>query len=357
MDLGHHPSSTYAHSERRTFPETGKTVSGRFLQHWDTNGGLARYGLPISDEVGEISDTDGQLCTVQYFERGVLELHPDNRAPNDVIPSNLGSMRYHQRYRGGAPNQRPSTAPGAIRFKETGKTLGGPFLIYWQSKDGDVLLGLPISDEFEEKSDLDGDTRTVQYFQRGMLELHPDEPEPMQAVFPELGTLRYNQRSAAGDWGAPPYPVPAAVVIADTPMAPTNKGRGTASTTATPTQGRSARGGKHTPTVSSTGELVISFINYDGLEPRTEGDEYVAIKNTGTSPINLEGYTINAGDRGQDFTFPSHTLKPGAEVRVYTNRDVRGSFSFGVHRAIWNNRGECGYLYDPQGVEVSTYCY
>jgi hypothetical protein len=71
----------------------------------------------------------------------------------------------------------------------------------------------------------------------------------------------------------------------------------------------------------------------------------------------MQGYRLYAGDPGQNFTFPSFTLNTGAEVRVYTNRDIPGSFSFGRGSAIWNNDGDCGYLYDPQGNEVSKKCY
>jgi hypothetical protein len=42
---------------------------------------------------------------------------------------------------------------------------------------------------------------------------------------------------------------------------------------------------------------------------------------------------------------------------VYTNSDIAGSFSFGSGRAIWNNRGDCGRLYNAQGALVDEYCY
>ncbi len=68
-----------------TFPETGKTVKGKFLDYWNAHGGLAQQGYPISEEMQEISDTNGKTYTVQYFERAVFEAHPENAAPNDVL--------------------------------------------------------------------------------------------------------------------------------------------------------------------------------------------------------------------------------------------------------------------------------
>ena len=85
----------------RTFPETGKTVSGRFLEYWNANGGLAQQGFPISDEIQEKSDTDGKTYTVQYFERSVFEKHPENKPPYDVLLSQLGTFRYKDKYTGG----------------------------------------------------------------------------------------------------------------------------------------------------------------------------------------------------------------------------------------------------------------
>ncbi len=33
----------------RFFPETGHSLCGAFLPHWDRNGDLARFGLPITE--------------------------------------------------------------------------------------------------------------------------------------------------------------------------------------------------------------------------------------------------------------------------------------------------------------------
>lgn len=52
--------------------------------------------------------------------------------------------------------------PGCQTFKETGKTVCGRFLDYWQKNGGLSQQGFPISNEFTEKNDLDGKTYTVQ---------------------------------------------------------------------------------------------------------------------------------------------------------------------------------------------------
>src|SRR5215212_8419348 len=92
------PLPSRAQTGSRTFPETGKTVSGRFLEYWNTHGGLAQQGYPISSEMKETSDTDNKTYTVQYFERAVFESHPENARPNDVLLSLLGRFRYDKQY-------------------------------------------------------------------------------------------------------------------------------------------------------------------------------------------------------------------------------------------------------------------
>src|SRR5262245_33226382 len=96
----------YAHARQgncQTFPETGKSICGRYLDYWRQNGGLAQQGFPISGEMQEKSDTDGKTYTVQYFERAVFEAHPENAAPNDVLLSLLGVFMFDQKYPNGAP--------------------------------------------------------------------------------------------------------------------------------------------------------------------------------------------------------------------------------------------------------------
>ncbi|HEX8221869.1 MAG TPA: cupredoxin family copper-binding protein [Chloroflexia bacterium] len=192
----------YAQGTSRTFTETGKTVKGRFLEYWNANGGLAQQGLPISEEMQEKSDTDGKTYMVQYFERAVFESHPDNPKPNDVLLSLLGNFLYQQKYPNGAPNQKVSTT-NARKFAETGKTVGGKFRAYWEKNGGLPQQGYPISEEFQEKSDLDGKTYTVQYFERAVFELHTENAPPYDVLLSQLGTFRYRAKYGAATTTGP----------------------------------------------------------------------------------------------------------------------------------------------------------
>lgn len=77
--------------DRRYFPETGHTLGGRFRDFWEQHGGLAQFGLPLSEEV-----LDGNL-KVQWFERARLEYHPDLAGtPGEVQLTQLGRQLWER---------------------------------------------------------------------------------------------------------------------------------------------------------------------------------------------------------------------------------------------------------------------
>jgi hypothetical protein len=67
------------------FPETGHNLAAPFLAYWQARGGLASFGLPISEPLSEVNQVDGKTYTVQYFERARLEYHPENNGNPYVI--------------------------------------------------------------------------------------------------------------------------------------------------------------------------------------------------------------------------------------------------------------------------------
>ena len=71
--------------QHRYFPETGHSVHFGFLQFWETQGGLDRFGYPISQEVVE----NGR--TVQHFQRVRLEWIPEAPAGQQVRIAKVGS--------------------------------------------------------------------------------------------------------------------------------------------------------------------------------------------------------------------------------------------------------------------------
>ena len=74
------------------FPEVGHSLGGAFRTFWQTKGGLATFGYPLSEPFVETNSSDGQQYIVQYFERSRFELHPDALANAQVQLSHLGRL-------------------------------------------------------------------------------------------------------------------------------------------------------------------------------------------------------------------------------------------------------------------------
>jgi mono/diheme cytochrome c family protein len=72
------------------FPETGHSVGPSFAAYWQANGGLARFGYPLSEQYNGIG-SDGQPYTMQLFERARFELHPENPDGQQVLLGLLGA--------------------------------------------------------------------------------------------------------------------------------------------------------------------------------------------------------------------------------------------------------------------------
>lgn len=207
-----------AQGNSRTFPQTGNTVNGLFLSYWDANGALPQQGYPITNEFRERSATDGKTYTMQCFERAVFEHHPENAGkPSEVLLSLLGNFYYQQRYQFGAPANQTASTINPRKFNETGKTIGGKFRDYWEANGGLAQQGFPITDEFQEKNQTDGKTYTVQYFERAVFELHPENAgTPYEVLLTLLGKFlcpatNQPQSTAVPPTAPPTAPSPTAV--------------------------------------------------------------------------------------------------------------------------------------------------
>jgi hypothetical protein len=197
-------------SNCRTFPETGKTVCDSFLEYWNTHGGLAQQGYPISEVIPEVSETDGVTYPMQYFERAVFEQHSELAPSYDVLLSLLGVFLYERKYPGGAPGQTVNADADSQLFPETGYHVGGLFLKYWNEHGRVAQQGYPISEEFNEISDLNGQTYKVQYFQRAVFEYHPEQQPPYNVLLSQLGTYRYRQKHESSPTATPNAATPSA---------------------------------------------------------------------------------------------------------------------------------------------------
>ncbi len=174
LDENGFPSKAY-------FNETGHHLSGEFLHTWLSKGDFTIYGFPISEPVVE----KGRI--VQYFERARLELWPEHAGTEWVIQGTLLGNWKAEDQQLAAPFSPILTDPrgeGDTRdyFIETRHTLANAFQQYWNEHGGVHVFGFPISEEFTENG------FTVQYFERGRFEWHPENAgTPYEILLGHLG--------------------------------------------------------------------------------------------------------------------------------------------------------------------------
>jgi hypothetical protein len=160
-------------------------VDELFRNYYYAHDGPRVFGAPISPQM-----RDNGLI-VQWFQRARLEYWP-NLAPQgyDVQGSLIGA-RYIDQEKIQFPTQVPFVSQDRVRyFRETGHGLSDRFLDYWNTHDGMRVLGLPISDQLQETLP-DDVSHTVQYFERGRVEYHPENNEDQQMLLGLLGQRLY----------------------------------------------------------------------------------------------------------------------------------------------------------------------
>lgn len=166
----------------RYFSQTAHFLRGIFLAYWETHGATAILGLPLTEPIIE----DG--LTVQYLERARLEYHPENPDPrNQVLLARLGVTLAESRSLSFDQAPPVTETPGSHYFPETGHNLSSGFLTYWLRNGGLAVFGYPISEEMAEVNPADGNTYTVQYFERNRFEWHPQNPPAYNVLLGLLG--------------------------------------------------------------------------------------------------------------------------------------------------------------------------
>lgn len=165
--------------EPQGFPDTGYTVSGPFLSFYQTlPDPFVMLGHPISD--AEVDPLTGR--TVQYFQRGRLELDPDASAGQQVRFGNLGALQYTP----GAPQAEVRNSGPTCRSFSTGHNVCYGFLQFYEAYQGDRYFGNPISDV----ELVNG--RMVQYFENVRLEWRGEVVNGRHVGLSDMGRFYYD---------------------------------------------------------------------------------------------------------------------------------------------------------------------
>jgi len=186
---------TFPPPQAHYFPETGHSAVNYFLDTWKkTPNALFTLGFPISQPFIEESFTNpGEYYRVQYFERAVLEEHPEEYGKQGNKFYVMGRLLGTQLAKGREAEQ-PFAAvadPGDGSFipetKHTLRNKAAPFRTFWEKNGGVAVFGYPLSEQFQEINKADGQTYWVQYFERQRMEWHPNEKPEYQILLGLLG--------------------------------------------------------------------------------------------------------------------------------------------------------------------------
>ena len=182
----------------RYFTETKHNALNSFYQTWkNTPNALFVLGFPISEPFIEESFTEpGVFYRVQYYERGVLEEHPENTGKYYILGRLMGNKLIE-----GRENEAPFVAVSDTGdgtwdnlSQHTLRNAPAPFRSFYTNNGGLSVFGRPKSEQFQEKNQATGETYWVQYFERQRMEWHPNEPNPKFQIL--LGLLGNEYRDA-----------------------------------------------------------------------------------------------------------------------------------------------------------------
>jgi hypothetical protein len=158
-------------------------ISGLFLEYYNLHGGERIFGRALSPEM----EDNGRKY--QWFERARLEQWPEHAGTQYAVQSGLLGYEFTKNYP--FPTQDYFIGqPDAQYFRETKHGVTGRFLQFWNENGGLDTLGFPISEQIQEVLS-DKKTHTVQYFERGRIEEHLENPPPYDMELGLLGRAIY----------------------------------------------------------------------------------------------------------------------------------------------------------------------
>jgi hypothetical protein len=157
-------------------------LDGRFVEYFDTHGGLAVLGYPITDAF--VDPESGLL--IQYTQNARIEYFPDPQLGDFVTRLNpLGETMGGWQPPLGAGQGAFGAQPDCDFFPISGHNVCYAFREYFEAHGGLATFGYPIS-EFTLESD-----RIVQYFQGFQLAFYPENLPGDQVRVSPLGRAHF----------------------------------------------------------------------------------------------------------------------------------------------------------------------
>jgi subtilisin family serine protease len=121
--------------------------------------------------------------------------------------------------------------------------------------------------------------------------------------------------------------------------------------TITLSRGTSAR-------VTSVGErtkIVRVRPDAPGDDSRNLNGEFIVVRNTGKTPIQLRGWTVRSASTKTRFALPTYRLPVGARVKIHSGkgRSGKGHVYLNAGREVWRNRRDIAAVRHPTGPVAS----
>jgi micrococcal nuclease len=129
--------------------------------------------------------------------------------------------------------------------------------------------------------------------------------------------------------------------------------------TATGVWGDNVSSPEQTSAVSHPIDILTVHEDASGNEYDNLDDEYVLFKNTGTSRIQLNGWTIS-DKAGNLYSFPAGVIiNPGESMTLYTGSGSNSDTElyWGKREPVWDNDGDTVIITNHDGETVTTYNY
>lgn len=112
-------------------------------------------------------------------------------------------------------------------------------------------------------------------------------------------------------------------------------------------------------TINIQVEPSCSQFNSPGNDNDNKNEEYVCLANLGSRAVDLSGWSVK-DQYGWTYYFPAYTLNEGSRVKIRTgcgNDSEQDLFWCKDETAVWNNDGDCVFLFDADEQLVAEYCY
>jgi hypothetical protein len=103
-----------------------------------------------------------------------------------------------------------------------------------------------------------------------------------------------------------------------------------------------------TTVIPGSGNLVVSYLSLS--------EEYVTIRNEGTSAVPLAGWKLHDEGPNYVYVFPAIVISPGSSITIHSHATGTDTATdlYWTGNYVWNNDEDTAYLVDSLGTTVST---